>query len=150
MVPKNIPEFKARKDVVKGIKIPKSKFNTDERFTIKISNPSLIDEGFFAGKCLTFDIEVPQLGTKVTRKDKEFNTLRDYLVKAYPHVLVPACPEFVQIKTLDKSLLRKRESLLSRFMNKLMIQEELKACPIFVDFMFLDGKKHTFNLIYSL
>jgi hypothetical protein len=79
------------------------------------------------------------LGWKVERKDKDFNFLRDYLVKAFPHILVPAVPEYHSAKILDKNFMRKRESLLNRFMNKLLIQEELKASPILVDFLSFEG-----------
>lgn len=127
MVPKNMQEYRAYKATIPGIKTGESELNASEDVKIKIRDPALKDDGFFSGKYLCFIVETSPLGWSVERRDKDFNDLRDYLVKLYPHVLVPACPEFTHIKTLDKSFLRKRESLLTRFMNKLMMQKELKA-----------------------
>jgi hypothetical protein len=126
--------------------VPKSKLNGVEDIKVRIRDPQMKDEGFFSGKHLTFKMDTKPLGWSVERKDKDFNSLRDFLVKAYPHVLVPACPEYNSVKSLDKSFLRKRESLLTRFINKLMLQEELKACPLVVDFMSFEG---TYSIFHS-
>lgn len=139
MKPKTQLEYKPRKDKIPGIKINKSKLNEEKDVSIVVRNPELKDEGFFGGKHLTYTIETSPLGWKVERKDKDFNFLRDYLVKAFPHILVPAVPEYHSAKILDKNFMRKRESLLNRFMNKLLIQEELKASPILVDFLSFEG-----------
>ena len=140
MVPKNQQDYRAFKRTVPGVKVETSKLNDVKELKIKICEPKLNDDGFFGGKFITFQVETKPLGWKFERKDKDFNDLRDYLVKAYPHVLVPACPDFTSMKSVDKSFLRKRESLLTRFMNKLIIQEELRACPILVEFLRHHGK----------
>jgi len=95
----------------------------------------LKDEGFFGGKHLIYKIETNPLGWKVERKDKDFNFLRTYLVKEFPHLLVPAVPEYTSAKVIDKNFMRKRESLLNRFMNKLLMQDEIKACPVLIDWL---------------
>lgn len=128
MAPKTHLEYRTKKLKVPGVQMSKSVLNQqEEEIKIEVKNPDLKDEGFFLGKHLCFTIETTPLGWKVERKDKDFNTLREYLVKAFPHILIPAVPEYQNAKSLDKNFLRKRESLLNRFMNKLMLQDELKA-----------------------
>lgn len=140
MTPKNILDFKNRKDKLPGVQVPKTKLNGQEKIKVLVQEPEIVDEGFFLGKHLTFTIQTSPLGWKVKRRDKDFNVLRDYLVKAYPHILVPMCPEHHSTKSIDKNFLRKREHLLNKFMNKCMLQEELKGCPILVDFLNFEGK----------
>jgi len=46
--------------------------------------------GFFKKKnYLSFKVKIPILTSEVRRKDEEFDLLQDYLVKAYPNVIVP-------------------------------------------------------------
>lgn len=141
MTPKTILDFKNRKDKLPGVQVHKTRLNCEEKIKILVQEPEIIDEGFFYGKHLTFTIQTSPFGWKVKRKDKDFNVLRDYLVKAYPHILVPMCPEHHSTKSIDKNFLRKREHLLNKFMSKCMQQEELKGCPILVDFLSFEGNK---------
>jgi hypothetical protein len=139
MVPKNHLEYKGKKVKIEGVLLSKNKLNEEKEIEIVVKDPQLVDEGFFAGKHLEFTIETKPFGWVVKRKDRDFNVLRDYLVKSFPHILVSAVPEYHAAKTLDPKFMRKRESLLNRFMNKLMIQEELKASPIVLDFLSYEG-----------
>jgi len=77
--------------------------------------------------------------------------LRDYLLKAFPHIIIPAVPDFIASKSMDKNSIRKRECLLNRFMNKLLIQKDLKACPTVLDFLsYEDSKAFSKQLKQSL
>ena len=145
MTPKTTIDFKNRKDKLPGVVVPKTKLNGEDKIRILIWNPEIVDEGFFLGKHLTFSVQTAPFGWKVKRKDKDFNILRDYLVKAYPHILVPMWPEHHSTKSIDKNFLRKREHLLNKFMNKCMQQEELKGCPILVDFLNYEGNEYFFR-----
>ena len=47
--------------------------------------------GFFSKKNrLTFKIRIPAIHSEVRRKDSDFDKLLNYLIKAYPNVLVPS------------------------------------------------------------
>lgn len=48
-------------------------------------------KGGFLGKknWLSFKIKIPHIRSEVRRKDEEFDLLQDYLIKAYPNVIVP-------------------------------------------------------------
>lgn len=147
MAPKILYEYKGKKEKVKGVQLTKTKLNTCEGpITIVVKDPTLKDEGFFGGKHTLFTIETSPLNWKVQRKDKDFNFLRAYLVKAFPHILVPAVPEYQSAKVIEQNFMRKRESLLNRFMNKLLQQEELKACQMLIDWLTIAGNKFFRNL----
>ncbi|CAI2359569.1 unnamed protein product [Moneuplotes crassus] len=135
MKPKHAMEYRIKKDKFDCVKLPKTKLNQEREITILVSQPEVIDEGFFLGKHLCFTVETRPLGWVVTRKDKDFNVLRDYLVKAFPHLVIPAVPEFHSCKSMDKSMTKKRENLLNRFMNKILVQKDLKASPVVLDFL---------------
>lgn len=140
MVSKHKYDLNVRKDTVAGVQLARTPLNDYEAISVAVRNPQIIDGGFFWGKHLQFTIETAPLGWVVDRKDKDFNVLRDYLLKAFPHILIPAVPEFHAAKSLDKNFMRKRESLLNRYVNKLMLQDELRACQMVVDFLSLPGK----------
>ena len=73
-------------------------------------SPVLKDEGFFAGAALTFKINTgAPFNWEVRRKDKEFNLLREYLVKMYPHILIPALLQHKQKKKFEPKFLKKRQ-----------------------------------------
>jgi hypothetical protein len=140
MIPKGQLEYKSKKEKIVGAKLEKTELNDKKDIEISVSNPDLVDEGFFFGKHLQFTVTTTPFNWSVKRKDKDFNLLRDYLIKSFPHILIPAVPEYHAAKTLDKKFMRKRESLLNRFMNKLLVQEDLKACPIVFEFLTTPGK----------
>jgi hypothetical protein len=75
----------------------------------------------------------------VERKDKDFNILREYLVKKYPHILVPACPDHFSQTKFEESTCVKKMELLEMFMNKLVKNEELIASPVVLDFLKKEG-----------
>ena len=61
--------------------------------------------------------------------------MREYLRKKYPHLLIPACPEHFSQTEFEEKIVRKKMELLSIFMNKVIQNEEIKASPVFVDFV---------------
>ena len=81
------------------------------------------------------------IGATVERKDKDFNNLRQVLVTRYPHLLIPACPPHFSQTKLDEAYTQKKMELLEVFMNKLLQNEELKACPTVLDFIQKKGQK---------
>ncbi|CAI2360426.1 unnamed protein product [Moneuplotes crassus] len=151
MKPKYTMDYGIKMGDFEGVKLFKTRLNHEKDLKIVISDPEVVDEGFFVGKHLSFKVEVQPLSWAVHRRDKDFNILRDYLVKAFPHLVIPAAPEFNAYKSMDKSMIKKREHLLNRFMNKLMIQKDLRACPAVLDFVsYEDSKAFTKQLKQSL
>lgn len=46
--------------------------------------------GFLSKKnWLSFKVRIPHIRSEVRRKDEEFDLLQEYLIKAYPNVIVP-------------------------------------------------------------
>lgn len=150
MKPKHNMEYSIKKDKFEGVKLAKTRLSHEKNLKILVSESEIIDEGFFLGKHLSFKVESNPLGWVVRRKDKDFNVLRDYLVKAFPHIVIPAAPEFHSSKSMDKAMIKKRENLLNRFMNKIMIQKDLRASPVVLDFVsYEDSKAFTKQLKQS-
>lgn len=150
MKPKHMMDYGIKKDKFEGVKLAKTRLSHEKHLKIIISDSEIVDEGFFLGKHLSFRVETAPLGWVVNRRDKDFNVLRDYLVKAFPHLIIPAAPEFHSSKSMDKAMIKRRENLLNRFMNKLMIQKDLRACPAVLDFVsYEDSKAFTKQLKQS-
>lgn len=79
-------------------------------------------------------MKTAELKYEVRRKDRDFNTLYEYLSKIYPHIYIPTCPEPKKDKIDDKSI-AKRMRVLEIFINKCLMSEDLKICPVMVDFL---------------
>lgn len=43
---------------------------------------------------LSFKIKIPHIRSDVRRKDEDFDLLQEYLIKAYPNVIVPTTKPF--------------------------------------------------------
>ena len=68
--------------------------NETRDLKIKLSNPQFQQDGFLGShKYITYTVKTFPLNYEVERKDKDFNILRDLLVKKCPHLLIPACPD---------------------------------------------------------
>ena len=65
--------------------------------------------GFVRGQSLMIVIQSYPMNWKVQRLDIDFTTLRNYLVRKYPQVLVPPLPKVNQKKKLSKKQLVKKK-----------------------------------------
>lgn len=78
----------------------------------------------------------------MVRRDKDFNVLREYLNKVYPHIMVPVIGACKQKKEYEPKFLRNRQNMLQRFMNKICQSETLRACPMLQDFLKYEDEKN--------
>ncbi len=109
--------------------------------TIDISDPQIQDDGFFSVKYLDFKVKLLGVEKSVRRRDKDFNTLRQYLSKMYPHVYIPTCPPHKKMKKYEADYLNKRKRNLQRFLNKVLHSSILRASPMVYDFLTFDNAK---------
>lgn len=65
----------------------------------------------------------------------------------YPHVVVPACPEHQSQTTQDETAMNKKMELLEAFMNSLVQNQELIACPSVLQFLNMPGQKEYSNIL---
>ena len=49
----------------------------------------MVNEGFFSGKHLGFDIWIQKIGLNITRGESDFKWLRDALKKEFPYACIP-------------------------------------------------------------
>ena len=75
------------------------------------------------------------MGWKVQRLDIDFVTLRHYLVKKYPQVIIPPLPIVNQKKKLSKKQLLKKRTYYQKFLQCVMKSKVLRGCKFLVDFL---------------
>ena len=59
----------------------------------------------------------------------------------YPHLLIPAVPEHNSQSKIDDNQISKKMELLEAYMNKLIQNDDIKACPQVLDFLQMRGQK---------
>ena len=72
---------------------------------------------------------------KVQRLDIDFVTLRHYLVKKYPQVIIPPLPIVNQKKKLSKKQLVKKKIYYQKFLQYVMKSKVLRGCKFLVSFL---------------
>jgi hypothetical protein len=101
----------------------------------QVTDPKWHDEGFFVQNYVTYRMNIPTLGHDVRRKDKDFCQFQEYLRKVYPHILIPGIPEFKKEKKNDPKFWERRAVHMQNFVNKVLQSEDLRGCPVVVDFI---------------
>ena len=87
------------------------------------------------GQSLMVVIHSYPMGWKVQRLDIDFQTLRSYLVKKYPQVIIPPLPLVKQKKKLSKKQLIKKKLYYQKFLLCVMKSKVLRGCKFLVDFL---------------
>lgn len=103
---------------VPGLKLPLTELNRTKNLKVEVVGSEVIDEGFFSAKYLSFKLKVLPWDTVIERRDKDFNVLHDYFVKAFPHILIPPINGNSTTKKFDEWYTHKRKFIIKRFMNK--------------------------------
>lgn len=103
---------------VPGLKLPLTELNRTKDLRIEVIGSEIVDEGFFSAKYLSFKLKVLPWDTVIERRDKDFNVLHDYFVKAFPHILIPPINGKSTTKKYDEWYTHKRKFIIKRFMNK--------------------------------
>jgi hypothetical protein len=87
------------------------------------------------GQSLMIVIHSYPMSWKVQRLDIDFVTLRSYLVKKYPQVIIPPLPLVNQKKKLTKKQLIKKKIYYQKFLQSVMKSKVLRGCKFLVDFL---------------
>lgn len=101
-----------------GYKMHDTQITDTKSLSVKVMDSEVVDEGFFSAKYLSFKLKVLPWDTEIDRRDKDFNGLRDFLVKTFPHILIPPLSESKTIMKNDQWYLHKRKFIIENFLNK--------------------------------
>ena len=55
---------------------------------VSVTNPEILKQGVFSFSYLTYEVSTQPFGWQVRRREKDFEHLREYLIKHYPTQLV--------------------------------------------------------------
>ena len=92
---------------------------------------------------LSFKIKIPHIRSEVRRRDEDFDLLQDYLIKAYPNVIVPTTKAFNRLKFNEQKYMTKRAMLLSRFSANVLRSRILRGDQFLMSFLTeTDDKKY--------
>ena len=84
--------------------------------------------GFLSKKSyLSFKIKINHIRSEVRRKDEDFDLLQQYLIKAYPNVIVPTTKPFKGHKYNEQKYMQKRALYLSRFLGNVLRNRILRG-----------------------
>ena len=84
---------------------------------------------------LSFRVKIQFLSSDVRRKDEDFDLLQDYLIKAYPNVIVPTTKPFKGSKFNEQKYMTKRAGILSRFLVHVLRNRILRGDQFLMSFL---------------
>ena len=93
---------------------------------------------------LSFKVRIPHIRSEVRRKDEEFDLLQEYLIKAYPNVIVPTTKPYKGQKYNEQKYMTKRAVYLSRFLANILRSRILRGDQFLMSFLTeIDDGKYT-------
>ena len=139
---KNIQNFYNQLKMKELIPCKKSEENglsNKGNIIIKVSDPVIIEGGFFSKKYITYSIETSPLGFKVRRKYDDCIWLYNTMKSLYNNCIIPPLNIRSFIITEEKYL--KRMRILEKFLQEISIHPILKDSQIFYDFISIKIEK---------
>ena len=109
---------------------------------IIISNPLLVDGGFFTKSYITYLVQVKPFNFEVRRRFSDFIWLHDIIHKLYINCVIPPiiCSNYhLNIKEYNR--LEKRINLIKRFMTRLINHPLIRNSQILYDFISIKEEK---------
>lgn len=106
-----------------------------KKVDVQVLDGLVKEGGIFSASYPTYKIVTSASGIayEVRRKDADFLFLRKYLVRGFPHIVIPPCPKD-QPKILGDKI-KKRERYYTRFLQAIIRCEELKTCKFLLTFL---------------
>jgi hypothetical protein len=89
---------------------------------------------------MSFMVRTFPLDKEVKRRDRDFNILREYLVKQFPHVLIPPISEILY-KNSTTSQINERKNILEKYVNLILKSDQLKSSNVVLDFLTASNEK---------
>ena len=108
-----------------------------KRIDIVVDNGLVKEGGIFSASYMTYKVETSSpdgfVKFEVRRKDADFLFLRKHLKRAYPHIIIPPCPDKQPKLIADR--IKRREKYYSRFLQAIARCEELKSNGFLLTFL---------------
>ena len=104
----------------------------------------MINKGFLSkSQYLSYQINIPIIPSTVRRADEDFDELQEYLIKAYPNVIVPTTKSFNAKKINEQKYMTKRGGILSTFLKNALRSRTLRGDKFLLNFLCeTDNKKY--------
>lgn len=112
-----------------GLKKPASELSSTPNLEVQISDPRIVDSGFFNSNFAVYTVTTLPFGWEVTREFTDFIWLRGVILNSFPGIFVPPLPAVKSRGVLEDKTLYKRKKCMIKFMqclvsHPLVIREE--------------------------
>lgn len=108
---------------------------------IKLSSPEKIEGGIFAKSYVTYLVETNPFGFRVRKRYSDFEWLKHILSLHYPaSILPPLCKKKMGDRFTER-LVNKRQRLLQKFMEGILVHPLIRNSTIFYDFISCDNEE---------
>ncbi|OMJ76958.1 hypothetical protein SteCoe_23542 [Stentor coeruleus] len=101
-------------------KLGPSEISQQPELEVLISDPQLIEEGFFSSNFVSYSVITKPFEWKVIREFSDFVWLREITVNNFPGIFVPPLPNMKTRGSLDETTIYKRQKCLCKFMKCLI------------------------------
>ena len=104
---------------------------------VEVTDGLMQQKGGFLNKksWLSFKIKINHIRSEVRRKDEDFDLLQQYLIKAYPNVIVPTTKPYKGKKYNEQKYMTKRAVYLSRFLGNVLRNRILRGDQFLMSFL---------------
>eukprot|EP00347_Sterkiella_histriomuscorum_P022193 403331347 len=128
---KKVPQIRMTQKITGTI------FNQNKNVVCEVSLPFQANHAdTYPVTSLEFDVQTYPFKWKVRRTPKDFNSLRDYLLKMYPQTLIPSLPNFDPKKPkLTLRQLKKKCIYYQRFLTCVMRSQVMRSAEFLVEFL---------------
>lgn len=113
----------------------KNAFYSLESLTLHIEGVEIVKGNFLSSSFSQYEIICYETSTKVKRRYKDFEWLRESLVKLHPEVFIPPIPEKHLFNSLEQDVINKRKRLFSKFLNRIVTNKTLKNTMVLYYFL---------------
>lgn len=105
-----------------------------KRVDVCVTEGLVKEGGIFSASYPTYKVSTTYSGKflEVRRKDADFTFLRKHLLRGFPHIIIPPCPNHQPKLMADK--IKKREKYYSRFLQAIVRSEEIKTSKFLFSF----------------
>jgi len=100
-----------------------------------VTDSEVKEGGIFSASYPIYKVSTTYAGKllEVKRKDADFLFLRKHLLRGFPHLIIPPCPNHQPKLMADK--IKKREKYYTRFLQAIVRCEELKTSRFLFTFL---------------
>ena len=125
----------AIKETVEAKQAPSTEISTAENLKITVSEPKLMQGGFFSSNYILYVVTTEPLGWSVDRRYSEFTWLRECLAQTLPGIYLPPVPPKKNRGRFQEDSIIKRQRFLQRFVEDLLRHPLFRRSTILETFL---------------